>query len=75
MILLCVIFGIALLCGGLVAFYFNLAGKWRSGMVHVVASRSGGKWNYSEINFIPTGGGGQIDLAYEVPPNNPLSYR
>jgi hypothetical protein len=49
-------------------FHFTLIGRWRSALVHVVATRSGGEWSYSEINFLPHGGGEQIDLTYEPPP-------
>jgi hypothetical protein len=52
-------------------FHFNLVGRWRSATVHVVATRSGGQWSYSTINFLPTGGGEQIDLTYEGPPLAP----
>ena len=48
-------------------FYLNLVGKWRSAMIHVVAKRSGGTWTYSEMHFLPWGGGDGIDLTYEGP--------
>jgi hypothetical protein len=48
-------------------FHFNLVGQWRSALVHVTAKRSGGKWNYSEMSFLPNGGGDGIDLTYEAP--------
>jgi hypothetical protein len=40
-----------------------------------VATRSGGQWTYSTINFLPTGGGEQIDLSYEGPPLSPNPRR
>ena len=48
-------------------FHMNLVGKWRSAMIHVVAKRTGGKWTYSEMSFLPWGGGDGIDLTYEAP--------
>ena len=48
-------------------FYLNLVGKWRSAMIHVVAKRSDGTWTYSEMHFLPWGGGDGVDLTYEGP--------
>jgi hypothetical protein len=53
-------------------FQMNLVGKWRSAMIHVVAKRSGGTWTYSEMSFLPWGGGDGIDLTYEGPTSAPV---
>ncbi len=43
--------------------YLTLNGPNRSAIVHVMATKVGGVWNYSMITLTPHGGGDQIDLV------------